>query len=76
MTKQDIDRAIMAFRYSCPNSTLLRHLDGTKEPYNCWEWNSQEHGFKCNGYICKRLRQFINILKEPQQDELPDFSKP
>lgn len=74
MKQEDIDLAIMAYRYSCPYSTLLKHLDGTKEPHSCWELNSKKHRYKCNGYICKGLRKFINILKEPKQDSLPVFS--
>jgi hypothetical protein len=74
MKQEDIDKAIMAYRYSCPDGTLLKYLDGTKEPHSCWEFNSKKHGYKCNGYMCKRLRKFVNILKEPTQDSLPDFS--
>ena len=58
----------MAFRYSCPYSSTLRHLDGTYEPYNCWELNSNKHNYKCNGYMCGYLKTFLNILKEPSQD--------
>ena len=67
MRKEDIDRAVAAFRRACPYSSILKHLDGTTEPYNCWEWKSETHNYKCNGYICKKLRQFINQLKEPEQ---------
>lgn len=76
MNKQEIEKAVLAFRYCCPYSSLLRHFDGTKEPYNCWEWKSEKHGYKCNGYKCKALRQFISILKEPLQDSVADFSQP
>lgn len=73
MDKILIDKAIMAFRYSCPYSSKLRHLDGTYEPYNCWEWNSQKHDYKCNGYMCRNLKTFLNILKEPSQDTCLSF---
>jgi hypothetical protein len=75
MKQEDIDKAIMAYRYSCTYSSLLKHFDGTKEPYNCWEFNSAKHGYKCRGYMCKNLRTFVNILKEPTQDSLPDFKE-
>ena len=32
MNKVDIDRAVEAYRWSCPNSVICRKLDGTKEP--------------------------------------------
>lgn len=30
MKKIDLDRAIEAFRWACPNSTALKKLDGTR----------------------------------------------
>jgi hypothetical protein len=62
----DIDKAIDAFRRTCPNSTELRHLDGTTEVYECFGLDCEKHSYRCN-YICKRLRKFISILKEPEQ---------
>jgi len=76
MKKEDIEKAVFAFRYACPYSSLLKHFDGNKEPHNCWEWKSELHDYTCKGFICKRLREFINILKEPEQDSLPDFKEP
>ena len=62
----DIDRAIDAFRRVCPHSIELKHLDGTTEPYECFGSKCKEHSYRCN-YICKGLRRFIDILKEPEQ---------
>ena len=62
----DIDRAIDAFRRVCPHSIELKHLDGTTEPYECFGSKCKEHSYRCN-YICKSLRRFIDILKEPEQ---------
>ena len=62
----DIDRAIDAFRRACPHSIELKHLDGTTEPYECFGSKCKEHSYRCN-YICKSLRRFIDILKEPEQ---------
>lgn len=62
----DIDKAIDAFRRTCPNSTILRHLDGTTEAYECFGLDCESHSYRCN-YICKRLRRFIDMLKEPEQ---------
>lgn len=67
MKQADIDRAVEAFRRCCPHSTPCKRLDGTTFVMNCWEWGSKEHGYKCENRICKRLRKFINILKEPEQ---------
>ena len=62
----DLDRAIDAFRRTCPDSIELKHLDGTTEPYGCFGSKCKEHSYRCD-YICKRLRRFIDILKEPEQ---------
>lgn len=34
MKKENIEKAVFAFRYACPHSTLLKHFDGNKEPHN------------------------------------------
>ena len=62
----ELYRAIDAFRRTCPDSIELKHLDGTTEPYACFGINCKEHSYRCD-YICKRLRRFIEILKEPEQ---------
>lgn len=62
----DIDRAIDAFRRTCPDSAEIKYLDGTTEPYECFGSKCEEHSYRCN-YVCKRLRRFIDILKEPEQ---------
>ena len=67
MKQTDIDKAVEAFRWACPYSSPLIHLDRTKSAYNCWEYGSEKHNYKCGSHICKRLRKFINILKEPEQ---------
>lgn len=63
----ELDAAIEAFRFSCPNVTILTKLDGTKEPYSCFANDCKERDYRCKPNICPRLRKFINILKEPQQ---------
>lgn len=63
----DLDRAIEAFRWSCPNKSVLKKMDGTKEVYECFASDCEKRKYRCKGNICPRLRQFINILKEPEQ---------
>ena len=67
MENIDLDRAIEAFRLACPNKSLLKKLDGTKEVYECFASDSEKRKYRCKGNICPRLRKFINILKEPEQ---------
>ena len=67
MKQADIDRAVDAFRRCCPYNSILIQIDRTTIPYNCWEGDCKKHDYKCKGRICKRLRKFINILKEPEQ---------
>lgn len=33
MKNIDLDRAIAAFRWTCPNKSVLKKIDGTKEVY-------------------------------------------
>ena len=61
MKKIDLDRAIEAFRWACPNNSVLKKLDGTKEVHECFASDCKKRK------ICPRLRKFINILKEPEQ---------
>lgn len=65
MSPNDIEIAIKAFRFTCPYSTCCRHLDGTVSVDSCFYWDCKKHNYKCGDRICKRLREFINILKEP-----------
>lgn len=65
--KIDLDRAIEAFRWACPNNSILKKLDGTKEVYECFAGDCEKRHYRCKGNICPRLRKFINILKEPEQ---------
>lgn len=65
--KIDLDRAIEAFRWACPNNSVLKKLDGTKEVYECFALDCEKRKYRCKGNICPRLRKFINILKEPEQ---------
>ncbi len=67
MKKTDIDRAVEAFRWACPDSTILTRLDRTKEVFECFAVDCKKRKYQCKGNICPRLRKFINILKEPQQ---------
>lgn len=67
MTKEDIERAIEAYRWSCPNNSVLKKRDGTKEVYECFALDCEKRKYRCKGNICPRLRKFINILKEPKQ---------
>lgn len=67
MNKKDIERAVDAFRRNCPHNTLCKRLDGTITPNSCFEWDAKKHNYRCEGYICKRLRKYINQLKEPEQ---------
>ena len=63
----DLDRAIEAFRWVCPNKSVLKKIDGTKEVYECFAQDCEKREYRCKGNICPRLRKFINILKEPEQ---------
>lgn len=63
----DLDRAIEAFRWACPNKSVLKKIDGTKEVYECFASDCENRKYRCKGNICPRLRKFINILKEPEQ---------
>ena len=67
MKKIDLDRAIEAFRWACPNSTALKKLDGTKEVYECCASECEKRKYRCKGNICPCLRKFLNILQEPEQ---------
>ena len=67
MKKIDLDRAIEAFRWACPNNSVLKKIDGTKEVYGCFAFDCKKRKYRCKGDICHRLRKFINILKEPEQ---------
>ena len=67
MKKIDLDRAIAAFRWTCPNKSVLKKIDGTKEVYECFAFDCNKRKYRCKGNICHSLRKFINILKEPEQ---------
>lgn len=69
MEQADIEKAIKAFRWTCPYNSILKRLDGTKEPYECFANDCKTRHYRCKGNVCHRLRRFINILKEPQQEE-------
>lgn len=66
MTKEDIDKAIKAYRFSCPYVSSCKHLDGTITPDSCFALDCRERNYKCKGEICPNLRKFINILKDPE----------
>ena len=68
MTDKDIKRAVDAFRWTCPYHTSCKRLDGTYFHYSCRDWDAKKYNYKCGTRICKRLRRFINILKQPEQD--------
>lgn len=67
MTPEDIEVAIKAYRFTCPHGGRCRHLDGTVTASNCFGIDGRKHDYKCEGRICKRLREFVNILKEPRE---------
>lgn len=67
MNEEDLKLSIQAFRWACPHRGISRHLDGTTSAYNCWDIDCKNHNYKCQDRICRRLRVFINILKEPKQ---------
>lgn len=66
MNKEDIQKAIFAFRYTCEHNSILTHLDGTQEVYECFAHDCKKGGYRCDG-TCRKLRRFIRILKEPKQ---------
>jgi hypothetical protein len=68
MTDKEIERAIDAYRWVCPYHAPCKRLDGTYYHHSCFEWGSDKYNYKCAPRICKRLRRFINILKQPEQD--------
>lgn len=68
MTEKDFERAIDAFKWSCPHHTPCKRLDGTYYHSSCYDHDCEKHNYICGTRICKRLRKFINILKEPEQD--------
>ena len=68
MSEKDIEKAVDAFRWVCGNHGACKRLDGTKYHSSCFDYDCKEHDYKCRDRICKRLRRFINILKEPDQD--------
>ncbi|MFR4036322.1 MAG: hypothetical protein ACLTZT_00125 [Butyricimonas faecalis] len=65
MNKEDIQKAIFAFRFTCKYNSILKKLDGTSEVYECFAHDSEKRGYRCDG-TCKRLKRFIQILKEPK----------
>lgn len=71
MTKEDIDIALRAFCWNCHEVCLCRNLDGTSDPYACYdfEYNKTRKNpmdkYKCDGK-CKRAKKFIQMLKEPR----------
>lgn len=67
MSQDDIAIAIKAFRFTCPHGTRCRHLDGTVSIVSCFGLECKKHDYKCGDRVCKRLREFINILKEPRE---------
>lgn len=68
MTEKELERVIDAYRWVCPYHTPCKRLDGTYYHHSCFEWGSDKYNYKCVPRICKRLRRFINILKQPEQD--------
>lgn len=66
MNKEDIQKAALAFRYACEHNTILKRLDGTKEVYECFVPDCKERKYQCDG-SCKKMKMFIEILKEPKQ---------
>lgn len=68
MTDKDFERIIDAFKWVCPHHVPCKRLDGTRYHSECFDHDCEKHKYKCGTRICKRLREFINILKEPEQD--------
>ena len=75
MTGIELRRAIDAFKWTCPDHVACKRLDGTKYHDGCFAYDCKEHNYKCGDRICKRLRRFINILKEPEQDSYDENFK-
>jgi len=68
MTDKDMERAIDAFRWACPDHFPCKRLDRTLYHDCCFAYDCKKRNYKCGKNVCKRLRKFINILKEPEQD--------
>lgn len=49
MKKIDLDRAIEAFRWACPNNSVLKKLDGTKEVYECFASDCKSGNISARG---------------------------
>lgn len=67
MENNEIKQAVEAYRRCCPSGATCKNLDGTTFVMECYANDCKEHNYKCGSRICKRLRKFINILKEPKQ---------
>ena len=70
MTKEDIAIALRAFCWNCPDSTILKKLDGTQDPYECFNSYHNKNRerslkYRCDGK-CKRAKKFVQMLKEPK----------
>lgn len=66
MNEEDIQKAIFAFKFTCEHNSILKKLDGTLEVYECFAYGSGKRKYRCDG-TCKKLKRFIQILKEPKQ---------
>lgn len=66
MNEEDIQKAIFAFMFTCEHNSILQKLDGTLEVYECFAHDCKKRGYRCDG-TCKKLKRFIQILKEPKQ---------
>lgn len=62
----NIDKAVSALRWTCEHNSILRHLDGTKEVFECFANDCKKRNYKCDG-SCNKVRLFKNILKESKQ---------
>ena len=48
MNKEDIQKAIFAFRFTCKYNSILKKLDGTSEVYECFAHDSEKRGYRCD----------------------------
>ncbi len=61
-----LEDIIFAFKWSCEHQHPCKRLDGTYYIDSCFANDCKNRNYKCDG-SCKKLREFIQILKQPKQ---------